>query len=497
LDSFIRHISVTYDIPIENIAVVSQSVGSVLAATWAHDYAPQIRCMVLAVPAFRVKLHLPFARAVLKVLHTLLGDFHVNSYVKPWALTHDPERIASYKADPLITRPISVRLLLGLYSASRRVIADAQAIQIPTQLLTSNSDWVVSTRPQLEFFKRLGVGAKEKHVFDGLYHDLLGEKDRHVVMEKVRAFILKMFACSYQKPLMLEADKDGYTKTEFDALTQPLPRLAPQRLGFALLKLGMKTGGRLSDGIRLGLETGFDSGSTLDYVYRNRASGITPVGKLLDWFFLHAIGWRGIRQRKSNIVKALLHSMEQLRAEGRPVRILDIAAGQGRYIFEALQRGSCEADSVLLRDFSEINVRLGSAFARENGLEDIFRFEQGDAFDKNALAEIRPRPTLGVVSGLYELFPDNAPVRESLAGLRQAIEPGGFLIYTGQPYHPQLEMIARTLSSHRSGPWIMRRRTQAELDQLVEAAGFEKVQQWIDDWGMFSVSIARRIGRHE
>ncbi|HEX7961165.1 MAG TPA: alpha/beta fold hydrolase, partial [Terriglobales bacterium] len=99
LDSFIRHISVTYDIPIENIAVVSQSVGSVLAATWAHDYAPEIRCMVLAAPAFKVKLYLPFARAVLKLLHTLFGDFHVNSYVKPWALTHDPERIASYKAD--------------------------------------------------------------------------------------------------------------------------------------------------------------------------------------------------------------------------------------------------------------------------------------------------------------------------------------------------------------------------------------------------------------
>lgn len=496
LDSFIRHISITYGIPTQNIALVSQSVGSVFAATWIHDYAPQIRCMVLAAPAFKVKLYLPFARTVLKLLHTLLGDFHVNSYVKPWALTHDPERIASYKADRLITRPISVRLLLGLYSASRRIVADAEAIQVPTQLLTSNSDWVVSTRPQFEFFERLGAGAKEKHVFDGFYHDLLGERDRYLVIEKVRAFILKMFASTYQKPLLLEADKEGYTKAEFDGLTEPLAPLSPQWLGFALLKLGIKTGGRLSDGIRLGLKTGFDSGSTLDYVYRNHASGMTPIGKLLDWFFLHAIGWRGVRQRKRNIVQALLRSMEQLRAAGRPVRILDIAAGQGRYIFEALRQHPFKADSVLLRDFSEINVRLGSALVRANGLEDIFRFEQGDAFDRNALAEIRPRPTLAVVSGLYELFPDNSPVRESLAGLRRAIDPGGFLIYTGQPYHPQLQMIARTLSSHRSGPWIMRRRTQAELDQLVQAAGFEKVHQWIDDWGMFSVSIARRIGRH-
>jgi uncharacterized SAM-dependent methyltransferase len=39
----------------------------------------------------------------------------------------------------------------------------------------------------------------------------------------------------------------------------------------------------------------------------------------------------------------------------------------------------------------------------------------------------------------------------------------------------------------------MRRRTQAELDALVGAAGFEKVEQWIDEWGIFSVSLARRV----
>jgi hypothetical protein len=126
-------------------------------------------------------------------------------------------------------------------------------------------------------------------------------------------------------------------------------------------------------------------------------------------------------------------------------------------------------------------------------MEGFARFDQGDAFDRKSLAGIRPKPTLGVVSGLYELFPENEPMRESLAGVADAIEPGGYLIYTGQPWHPQLEMIARTLSSHRNHtPWIMRRRTQAELDQLVESAGFCKMDQLTDDWGIFTVSLAQR-----
>ncbi|MBS0308488.1 MAG: class I SAM-dependent methyltransferase family protein, partial [Proteobacteria bacterium] len=33
---------------------------------------------------------------------------------------------------------------------------------------------------------------------------------------------------------------------------------------------------------------------------------------------------------------------------------------------------------------------------------------------------------------------------------------------------------------------------QAEMDQLVEQAGFEKLDQYADEWGIFTVSLARR-----
>jgi alpha-beta hydrolase superfamily lysophospholipase len=494
LDDFIRHVSSTYNIPFESIVVIGQSVGAVLAAAWAHDYAPGIRCMVLSSPAFRIKLYAPFAYRALGLLHRLRGDFHINSYVKPRVLTHDPERIASYKADPLIKRPISVGLLLGLYRTSARVIADAQAISIPTQLLISRRDWVVRTKPQVEFFARLGAVVKEQHTFRHFYHDILGEKDRRLALEKVRNFVLTAFAAPCRQPRLLDADKIGYTKGEFDALSRPLPLFSRKRLSFGLVKLGMRVGGLFSCGIRLGFKTGFDSGSTLDYVYRNRASGATPIRRLVDWSYINAIGWRGIRQRKENLVQALLDSMMRLHAMGKPVRLLDVAAGHGRYVLEALERGAAETQDVLLRDLCETNVQRGLALVQERKLEHTVRFETGDAFDRESLAALRPRPTLAIVSGLYELFPSNQPVRESLAGLAGAIEPGGFLVYTGQPFHPQIEMIARTLPSHRDfRPWIMRRRTQAEMDQLVEAAGFRKIDQQIDEWGIFTVSIAQRV----
>jgi hypothetical protein len=77
--------------------------------------------------------------------------------------------------------------------------------------------------------------------------------------------------------------------------------------------------------------------------------------------------------------------------------------------------------------------------------------------------------------------------------LADIVEPGGYLLYTNQPWHPQLEFIARVLRNREGKCWIMRRRTQAEMDELVHLAGFDKVSQQIDPWGLFTVSIARRV----
>lgn len=496
VDTFVRYISDTYRIAQEDIAVIAQSVSSVLVATWAHDFAPKIRCMVLASPAFKVKLYVPFARQALALRYKLGGDFHVNSYVRASALTHDRQRIASYNSDPLIQRPISAKVLLALYSTADRVVADAQAIQVPTQLLISGADYVVQQQPQHDFYERLGSAVKEKHVFDGFYHDTLGEKDRAQAIGKAREFLLKRFQEAPTRVSLVEADQRGYTRKEFEALSTPLPALSPKNISFALSRLSIRTIGLLSDGVRLGVETGFDSGSTLDYVYRNQASGVTPLGKLIDWVYINSIGWRGIRVRKQNMERILGDAISRLRADGRAVKVMDIAAGHGRYVLEALKANAAPGDQALLRDFGDLNVTKGRELIEAKGMEAMARFEQGDAFDRRSLASVTPKPTLCVVSGLYELFPENAAVRASLAGLADAVEPGGYLAYTGQPWHPQLEMIARVLASHRNGkPWIMRRRTQAEMDQLVECAGFRKVTQLTDQWGIFTVSLAQRISR--
>ena len=479
--AFARHISQQHGIALGNMIVLAHSLAALSVAAWVHDYAPPIRAMILATAAFHVKLYIPFAIPALR----LFRPRFVKSYVKSKMLTHDPIEAARYDSDPLISRQIAVNLLVDVHDTAQRLLADAGAIHTPVLMIGAGRDWVVSLNAQRKFFDGVSSSAKRMCVFRDAYHAVFHEMNRGEVVKQVREFVRERFAQTQLVPSLLEADRSGHTSREYERLKNN------GSLKFAIARVGLKTAGRLSRGIELGWRTGFDSGVSLDYIYQNKARGAMGLGRLIDKSYLNTIGWRGIRQRKANLEKALCGLIQKVHNEGRPVQILDIAAGPGRYVLEAMRTRPEIPASVMLRDYKQENVDAARALAQEFGLDSVV-VQRGDAFDRAALAAIEPRPTIGIVSGLYELFPSNELVLNSLRGLADALEPGGYLIYTNQPWHPQIEFIAHVLRNREGQPWIMRRRTTAEMDQLVRASGFEKIDMEVDEWGMFTVSFARR-----
>ncbi len=488
-DEFIRHVSETHGKRLEDMIVLGHSVGAVTVAAWVHDYAPRVRAMVLVTPALRVKLYVPFARTGLRVMQSCFRrrPMFLSSYVKGRLLTHDAEQARRYDVDKLISRKIAVNVLLGLHDTAKRLIADAGAIRTPTLVLAGGADWVVDLEAEREFFDRLGSRLKRMRVFDGMYHDILHEKDRRVVLNDIRVFIRGAFA---HEEAARDADDEVHTRDEYERLRAPL-RFSPKRFWFAAQRAFMKTTGRLSEGIRVGWRDGFDSGSSLDYVYANRARGALLLGRIIDRVYLNSVGWAGIRQRKRNVERLLRDAIERVSETGARLRILDVAAGHGRYVIETLASLADGTVTAVLRDYEQANVDAGRALAEGLGLKGV-AFERADAFDEASYASLDPRPNIAIVSGLFELFPDNAPVRQCLEGISGAIEEGGYLIYTGQPWHPQIEMIARVLTNRDGEPWVMRRRAQVELDELVREAGFEKIRTTVDKRGIFTVSIAKR-----
>ncbi len=488
-DRFIAHVRDAHGIEIEDMVVLGHSVGSVIISAWLLDHARPVRGAVLGSPAFRVKLYAPFALPALRAWQRIRPGGVVNSYVRPEMLTHDAEEAQQRREDPLISPAIAIRVLTSLFDTAERVIEHAGAITTPVLLLSAEKDRVVHRSAQRRFFQRLGSADKVWETLPGFYHEIFHEQDRARPIASAKVFIEHCFAAEPTP----DVEPASITETErrHRELTCPLPWTDPNTYRFGATRLGLQTAGRLSQGIRLGWQTGFDSGRTLDYVYENRGRGTTPIGRVIDRAYLDAVGWRGIRQRGDNLRALLVQTITALHRGGRPVHVADVAGGPGCYLIETVRELGDPGVSVTCRDRDQPGLAQGRRRAEALGLTNL-RFEAGDAFDPSSLATLTPAPDIVVVSGLYELFSDNGLIERSLRGIHAAMQADGYLIYTNQPHHPQLELIARTLINREHEPWVMRLRSQAEMNRLVRDAGFEPIETVLDDAGIFSVTVARK-----
>jgi alpha-beta hydrolase superfamily lysophospholipase len=482
VDAFLGHIQTTYGLPLEEICLVAHSLSSVFVCTWIHDQAPPIRGLILITPAFRVKLPFRFAFPLLRLWTRLRPDLTVSSLVTGRSLTSDPAEARVYESDPLIKRELRARVLVDTFDASRRVVDDASAITVPTMVVTGERDRVVEPGLQSKFSSGLSSSRKSHHKLANARHDPLHDKNREEVYGLVRAFVEECFERPQHDEEALQRAEDA-SWTAYDEWREG----GPQHL---LLRAFLKTVGRLSTGIRIGLEKGFDSGESLDYAYKNEVHGVTPLGRLLDRIYLHAVGWRAMRQRRDHLRDLIEKAIAILGSERQPIRIFDLASGPGRYVLDVLERHP-DAEAMLW-DMDEPSLARGRKVAVRQGITRA-RYQRGDAFDAGALANVTPPPTIAIVSGLYELFPRNNVIFESLQGIARAVPTGGMLIYTNQPWHPHLRFIANVLPNRFGRPWRMRCRSQVEMDHLVSMAGFEKIATRVDRWGIFTVSLARRV----
>ncbi len=280
------------------------------------------------------------------------------------------------------------------------------------------------------------------------------------------------------------------TLPTYETLLRPLPSYSLKAWYYGLMKLSLQTVGRLSHGVQIGYKYGFDSGVMLEYVYRNQPGGITPVGKLIDWFYLNSEGWYGIRNR-AELLKTTLHqTLQSYQQQGKPFILLDVACGGGRYDLEVLRQLPVESFRATLRDYKLENVTKARQLSDRLGV--FAQIEQADAFSDADLDRVQPRPNIVVVSGLHEILPDDNLIRHHFQQLYRIMPASGTLIFTIQPVHPQLELIARVLPSHTGQPWVMRLRSWSLIQQWAEAAGFKNLQVQMEPNGIFGVVTAQK-----
>jgi len=482
LDTFAKFLGQRYGVREEDIFVVANSIGGVITSAWAHDFAPRIAGMALLAPAFEINLIVPLAKQAIELMLKVNPKLIVKSYVKSKMLTRDPEQQRAYDTDRFITRSINGKLLITHATAAKRLVEDAAAITTPTLVLSAEKDFVVINRQQKQFYVNLSSETKEFITLEGFHHGILFEQGREEVYKILQRFIQKAFSTPLPAPTLAP---DLFTQKEFETMQYELIPNG-ERWCYRFEKWALGKFGHLSEGMTVGLTHGFDSGASMDYIYKNTPQGKWGVGRWMDKSYLNAIGWRGVRIRKGHLLQQVEKAIQALQAQGKKVKILDIAGGVGNYLFDIKERHP-EVE-IVINEFLPTNIQKGEQIIKERGYQHI-RFTNYSCFEADTYRKLNYTPNITIISGIFELFGDNALATEAIKGV-VSISDNGYIVYTGQPWHPQLKTIAFVLKSHQEKDWVMRRRNQRELDGLFALQGVKKESMLIDDFGIFTVSLA-------
>ena len=500
LNDFVQLVVAQTGIAIDDTLLIASSIGAVLAAAWVHDYAPNIRGMILGTPALKIRLYLPFAIPSLKVARALGLMSRVSSYVKAQVLTHDKDAQQAYNADPLISNSISTDLLIDTHATGQRLLDDAGAITVPTFVLCAGKDYVVDKQAERDFYDAINTTSKRWQLYPDSYHAIFHETNKADVFADCLEFAEQVFSTDVKTPDLSAAHLNSASKDKVDRLA-----IKPFNPSFAITRFAMQKFGHVSDAIATGLVHGFDSGHSLDHVYYNQPSGQNKFGQAVDKFYLNNIGWQGIRIRREHILElarqalADIEDKNQSSAKLYQPRLLDIASGHGFYAFDLLTEFTdLHAE---LRDYEQHNIQALQSKAQQLEIADRVIACQKDAFNPASYVDEQKETgsvdetkfDIAIASGVFELFSDNMLPTTALAGIYDSLKSGGYLLYTNQPWHPEQEFISKTLNNHRGSSWVMRCRSQAEMDQLVENAGFQKIAMRIDRFGIFTVSLAIKV----
>ncbi len=174
--------------PGERLIVLGHSMGGLVAACWVLLRPSRIDGLVLSSPALRTDLG-PVKRLLLAVLPHVAPNLRLGNSVRPEALSHDPEVVQAYKADPLVHDRISARLARFIVEGGARVLSRARHWAVPTLLLYSGSDAVVNAKGSQAFAAQAPDGVVEAHAFDDMFHEVFNELDAEPAYEALKDWL--------------------------------------------------------------------------------------------------------------------------------------------------------------------------------------------------------------------------------------------------------------------------------------------------------------------
>jgi len=172
------------------LIVLGHSMGGLVAARFVALGMRRLEGLVLSSPVLDPGLNV-FQKLLLAVLPPLAPNLRVGNGLNPDFISHDPQVVARYKADPLVHDRISARLAAFIAQGGPATIARAAQWTLPTLLLFAGDDKLVNPAGSRAFSSAAPADVVTTHCFETLYHEIFNEAEpaREQVLAHLEAWL--------------------------------------------------------------------------------------------------------------------------------------------------------------------------------------------------------------------------------------------------------------------------------------------------------------------
>lgn len=156
------------------VVLLGHSMGGLVASTFVARGVMPVEALVLSSPLLATRTT-AFQKLMLAIVPRIAPNFTVGNGLDPSFVSHDPQVVAAYRADPLVHDRISGRLGQFLSQGGAQVIAQAPRWKVPTLLLFAGDDRLVDPGGSRDFAATAPRDVVTARCFEGHYHEIFNE----------------------------------------------------------------------------------------------------------------------------------------------------------------------------------------------------------------------------------------------------------------------------------------------------------------------------------
>lgn len=172
------------------VYMLGHSMGGFIAASYGINYKNKINGQILSAAAAAIPDQVKGIQGhAVKLINKILPTVKIKNNLGN-VVSRDKEVVNNYKTDQNVLKKVTARfyyqfLLVGI----PWLIGNLDKYEYPCLILHGGNDKIVNVNSSKNLFKKISSKEKKIKIYEGLYHEILNEKEKDIVIKDIISWI--------------------------------------------------------------------------------------------------------------------------------------------------------------------------------------------------------------------------------------------------------------------------------------------------------------------